>query len=55
MLDRTQKNDRLTQAFAVLSTTITNKSKQNMFDDHRVIENVLPYLLNEVYGYNLIV
>ena len=54
MLDRTQKNDRLTQAFAVLSTTITDKSKQNMFDDHRVMETVLAYLLNELYGYNLI-
>lgn len=54
MLDRTQKNDQLTQAFAFLSTTITNKSKQNMFDDHRVLETVLPYLLNEIYGYNLI-
>lgn len=53
MLDRTRKNDLLTTALSVLSTTITNKSKQGMFDDNRVLETILPTLLNEVYGYSL--
>lgn len=53
MLDRTQKNNRLTIALSVLSTTISNKSKQSMFDDNRVLETILPALLNELYGYSL--
>jgi len=54
MLDRTQKNDQLATAFAVLSTTITNKCKQSMFDDNRVLETILPTLLNNLYGLSLV-
>lgn len=54
MLDRTQKNDQLTTALSVLSTTITNKSKQSMLDDNRVLETILPTLLNTLYGYSLV-
>lgn len=54
MLDRTKKIDMLTTAFSVLSTTITNKSKQNMLDDNRALEPVLADLLNMLYGFNFV-
>lgn len=53
MLDRTQKNDQLTTALTILSVQITNKGKQGMLDDNRVIEIILPKLLNDLYGYQL--
>ncbi|EJB8578084.1 MULTISPECIES: SMEK domain-containing protein [Acinetobacter] len=54
MLTRTEQNDRLTIALSNLSTAITNKSKQSMLDDNRVIETILTSLLNELYGLNLV-
>lgn len=53
MLERTQKNDQLTFALTILSVQITNKGKQGMLDDNRVIEIILPKLLNDLYGYQL--
>ncbi|MCT9374826.1 SMEK domain-containing protein [Acinetobacter baumannii] len=54
MLTRNEQNDRLTIALSNLSTAITNKSKQSMLDDNRVIETILTSLLNELYGLNLV-
>lgn len=53
MLERTRQNDEITHALAALSTSISAKSKQMMFDDNRVMETILPTLLNELYGYSL--
>lgn len=53
MLDRTLQNDEITQAFAVLSTAISNRSQNSMLDDNRVMETILPDLLNGLYGYAL--
>ncbi|WP_156292696.1 SMEK domain-containing protein [Serratia oryzae] len=53
MLERTNQNDEITHALSTLSTSISFKSKQMMFDDNRVMETILPALLNELYGYSL--
>ncbi|WP_262016655.1 SMEK domain-containing protein [Serratia liquefaciens] len=53
MLNRTLQNDEIMQAFAVLSTAISNRSQNSMLDDNRVMETILPDLLNGLYGYAL--
>lgn len=54
MLNRNSKNEQLTYAFSVLSTNITNLSMQSMLNDNRVIETLLPTLLNQLYGLSLV-
>ncbi|HGV3493852.1 TPA: SMEK domain-containing protein [Klebsiella quasipneumoniae subsp. quasipneumoniae] len=54
MLERQQQNQRLTQALAVLSTHISYNSQQSMLDINRVMEVILPTLLNQIYGLMLI-
>lgn len=54
MLERKKQNEQLTLALAGLSTHITFSSKQSMLDNNRVMETILPLLLNQLYGYALI-
>lgn len=54
MLNRSAKNDQITYAFSVLSTNISNLSMQSMLNDNRVIETLLPTLLNQLYGLSLV-
>ncbi|MGK8190439.1 SMEK domain-containing protein [Enterobacter ludwigii] len=53
MLERKKQNEQLTLALARLSTHISFNSKQSMFDNNRVMETILPTLLNQLYGYAL--
>lgn len=54
MLTRTEQSHRLSNALANLSTSITFKGQQGLFDDHHVMETILPTLLNHLYGLGLI-
>lgn len=49
MLERQQKNQKLTKALATLSTHISFNGQQNMLDMNRVMETILPDLLNQLY------
>ena len=53
MLTRTEQSHRLGNALANLSTSITFKCQQGLFDDNHVMEAILPTLLNNLYGLNL--
>ncbi|MBP1472621.1 MULTISPECIES: SMEK domain-containing protein [Acinetobacter] len=54
MLTRTEQSHRLGNALANLSTSITFKGQQGLFDDHHVMEVILPPLLNHLYSLGLI-
>lgn len=54
MLERKNQNEQLTHALATLSTNITFSSKQSMLDTNRVMETILPTLLNQLYHYALV-
>ncbi|MCV4303731.1 SMEK domain-containing protein [Escherichia coli] len=53
MPERKKKNEQLTKALATLSTNISFSSQQTMFDLNKVMETVLPTLLNQLYNYAL--
>lgn len=53
MLTRQAQNSKLTNAFAILSTNISYNSQQSMLDINKVMETILPDLLNHVYGLSL--
>ena len=53
MLTRTEQSHHLSTAFANLSTSITFKCQQGLFDDNHVMETILPTLLNHLYGLGL--